>query len=257
MIQQWEFYPSYVDGKSASIYVNLAYRDDPSNQEQTDLVWLRLHLQQPNEDGLSSQGEFQTLSDIEDAIENALNECEVPSSYVGRNTSNGQRDFYIYSANGHAIENVLGQAIVSFTEYEFETGHQSDSQWSVYLEFLCPSPRDMQLILNGHVIESLQKRNDKLSVPREVAHWAYFPDRAKRNIFVSKAESLGFVYRQDIDSGPENDGWGAIVVRIDPVDYWSIADAALVLYDLAEKCGGDYDGWEAPVVNDEDDGWVQ
>jgi hypothetical protein len=126
----WEFYPSRVDDQLASIYVDLSYRDAAPLAEQSDVAWLRVFFLYPREDGLSSQEEFQALSDIEDALIASLDACGVPCCYVGRNTSAGCRDFYIYSGNGQMIESILGQAMVPFAAYECETGHRQDSEWS-------------------------------------------------------------------------------------------------------------------------------
>ena len=251
MSDHWEFYPSRVDDAAASIYVNLAFRDIAPIKDASDLAWLRVYFRHPRDDGLSSQEEFQPLCDIEDAVTQVLEECEVANFYVGRNTSGGCRDFYIYSGNGQTIENVLGRAMARFKDYEFETGHRSDPDWSAYLEFLCPSPRDMQLIKNQHVIETLHEHNDKLDVPREVAHWAYFLEETARNSFVTKSQSLGFRLQSEINPESSDDKWGAILIRNDPVDYWSIADATLALHDAATELGGSYDGWETPIVREE------
>jgi hypothetical protein len=46
--------------------------------------------------------------------------------------------------------------------------------------------------------------------------------------------------------------WGVILLRNDAVTFWSIADATLILHDLAKEKGGEYDGWETPVVTSAD-----
>ena len=250
MSDQWEFYPTRVDDEAASIYVNLSYRDAAPIESASDLIWLRLYFLHPRDDGLSSQEEFQTLCEIEDAMERVLEDSGLSTYYVGRNTSGGSRDFYFYSGNGQETEETLKQAMVRFPDYEYETGHRTESDWSAYLEFLFPSPRDMQLIKNQHVITSLNEHDDQLDVPREVAHWAYFPEENARNTFVTRSQSLGFALRNSSSPESSDDPWGATVTRVDPVDYWSIADATLALHDLAIELGGEYDGWETPVVKD-------
>jgi hypothetical protein len=89
-------------------------------------------------------------------------------------------------------------------------------------------------------------------VPREVAHWAYFADEDKRNAFIARAKILGYALSSEINPDGENPKWGAIVTRNDPVDFRSIADATLSLFDLAQELGGEYDGWETPVVEQPD-----
>jgi uncharacterized protein (TIGR01619 family) len=245
---QWEFYPSQVDGMSAFIYVNLSYRDRSPIIHAGYLAWLSIRLRLQREDGLSSQEEYETLCAIEDAFVDRLDDASVETHYVGRNTSQGCRDFYFYSENGLLVEQILGQAMVQFKDYEFDVGHREEPDWSTYCNFLLPSPRDMQLIQNQHVIQALEKSNDRLEVPRAVLHWAYFPDSSKRDIFVHKSKDNGFDLDHNIEPSADNKHWGAVLTRQHPVDYWSIADVTLTLYDLASEFGGVYDGWETPII---------
>ncbi|ELP35333.1 DUF695 domain-containing protein [Rhodopirellula baltica] len=250
MSEQWEFYPSRVDDQSASIYVNLSYRGGAPLVNAHDLAWLRVYFRHPRDDGLSSQEEFQTLCDIEDAIVDALANGNFIAHYVGRNTSGGCRDFYIYSDNGQTVSDVLSQAMVPFTDYQFDTDHRHEPDWSAYRDFLCPSPRDMQLIQNQHVIESLQESNDQLDILRNVSHWAYFTDASARKKFVSESHAIGFALHHEIDPDAKSNKWGAVVTREHAVDYSSLAEVTLALYDIATELGGDYDGWETPVISE-------
>jgi uncharacterized protein (TIGR01619 family) len=155
MSEQWDFYPSRVDGEPASIYVDLSHIDEAPRENAPDMVWLRLTMRAPREDGLSSQHEYEVLCDIEDTLVTAVEQADALAYFVGRNTSGGCRDFYFYSDKGHLVESTLGQAMVSFSDYEYETGHRPDPEWSAYVDFLYPTDRDMQLIKNQHVIQVL------------------------------------------------------------------------------------------------------
>ena len=248
MSDQWEFYPSQVDGMSASIYVNLSYRDHSPLASASELAWLSIRFLQQREDGLSSQDEFETLCAIEDAIVGSLACASVEAYYVGRNTFKGGRDFFFYTNNGMQIEQLLSQAMVPFPDYEFEVGHRPEPDWSTYRAFLLPSPRDMQLIQNQRVISTLEESNDQLTTPRVVLHWAYFPDSLKRDRFAEKSLELGFNLDHRMEPNGNQQDWGIVLSRLQPVDYWSIADVSLTLFDLAEEFGGHYDGWETPVV---------
>ncbi len=235
MASQWEFYLGQVDDEQASIYVDLAFRKMAPVKTAPEICRLRLYLRVAREDGLSSRTEFQKLIEIEDAIICSLNDCGSENYYVGRATSGGCRDFYVYSKNASKIANLLCDTLSTFDEYEFDFATQEEGDWSTYRNFLFPSPRSMQLISNSQIIALLQQNNDLNEVPRNVSHWAYFPDLASRDVFLAKSTELGFI------------------VRNDAVDYHSMAACALALYDLALEVGGKYDGWETQVIRKAED----
>jgi Family of unknown function (DUF695) len=109
----------------------------------------------------------------------------------GPTTSGGCRDLYVYSRNASKIANLLGDTLSTFEEYEFNLATREEADWSTYLAFLFPSPRSMQLISNSQIIALLQQNNDLNEVPRNVSHWAYFPDFASRDAFLAKSVAMG------------------------------------------------------------------
>jgi uncharacterized protein (TIGR01619 family) len=248
MEDRWEFYPSRVDDELASIYVNLSYRARCPLVDAADLAWLRVYFLKPRDDGLSSHEEFQTLCGVEDAVVNQFAAEDTVAYYVGRNTSGGCRDFYFYTDNGHKAELLFSQAMAQFAEYEFDVGHRHEPEWSVYCDFLFPSPRDMQIIKNQNVIETLEEANDQLYVSRTVLHWAYFPNLPTRNEFVARSSEHGFCLHHLIDPNPEDNKYGVVLSYNHAVDYRSINEVTLMLYDITAELGGNYDGWETPVV---------
>lgn len=248
MPDQWEFYPSQMNGMHASIYVNLSYRNLFPINKASDLAWLSIRFRVQREDGLSSQEEYETLCAIEDAFVDLLDETALEIHYVGRNTSQGCRDFYFYTDRGMLVEQILGQAMIRFPDYEIDVGHCEEPDWSTYRNLLLPTRRDMQLIQNQHVIKTLEESNDRLEVPRAVRHWAYFSDSTSRDRFVEKSAEAGFDPDHNIEPNADNNRWGAVLSRLHPVDYWSIADVTLKLYDLASEFGGVYDGWETSII---------
>ena len=253
MASQWEFYQCQVDDEQASIYVDLAFHNLAPMKTAPEVCRLRLYLRVVREDGLSSKTEFQKLIEIEDAIICGLNDCGRESYYVGRTTSGGCRDFYVYSRHASKTADLLSDTLSKFEEYEFDIATREEADWSTYLTFLFPSPRSMQLISNSQIIALLQQNNDLNEVPRNVSHWAYFPDFASRNAFLAKSTDLGFSLQSTTDPTSPNEQWGLIIVRNDAVDYHSMATCVLALYDLAFEVGGKYDGWETQVISKAED----
>src|SRR5688572_17352815 len=138
MSDDWDFYFCQVESSPASIFVDLGVRNDAPVAGLTEMSWLRLYMRHPRDDGLSSNEEYARLSEIEDALTAATSSLDGGMAYVGRNTTDGRRDYYFYAVDGTQAESSLSAAMVPFSEYEFETGSRSDPEWSVYFDFLYP-----------------------------------------------------------------------------------------------------------------------
>jgi hypothetical protein len=103
------------------------------------------------------------------------------------------------------------------------------------------------------VIEHLQSLGDRLQKKRLVSHWAYFPDEATRGRFVAGIEDLGFsILQQQVDSDSQAvNPMSVSFERLDDVDWDSINQVTLELFELADSCSGQYDGWETSVEKDD------
>ena len=246
MSDHWDFYLCHVEDEPASIFLDMGIRSEVPMENLPNLAWLRLYMRQPRPDGLSSSEEFDKLKEIEDHIQSFIDEQTV--AYVGRDTSGGTRDFYFYTSNAHQLESSLGVAMVTYSDYEYELGNREDASWSAYLDFLYPTPRAYQTMKNQQVIEKLRDEGDQLESQREICHWIYFTSADTRSSYQTKAEQLGYSFYDQTDPDEERDNYGLVLAREDAADYASINEATLTLFDLAEELGGEYDGWETPVV---------
>jgi len=114
---------------------------------------------------------------------------------------------------------------------------------------LHPSPHDWQRIKNRHVIEALQKHGDSLEKQRVVMHWAYFDRDSSREQFVAHLTDRGYTVTSQgrVDDPNSRFPLSVAFERIDRVDWDSINEATVELWDLAQSLGGDYDGWETSV----------
>lgn len=248
MSDNWDFYSCRVDDEPASIYLDLGLADEAPLKERPFMAYVRVHMRQPRPDGLSSQEEFEELLRLEDHLIAALTAAD-RSTFVGRNTSGGCRDFYFYTADPNGWSTQVGDAMADFAEYRHESGSRLDREWNSYFGFLYPSPADLERIQNRRVCESLQKNGDALAEPREIDHWAYFPDEAARASFLDYIDTQGFDVRDLIQSESAEMPFGVQFYRVDVPSLDSIDAVTLPLFEAATERGGDYDGWETPVVS--------
>lgn len=245
--EDWDFYFSNVDDIIGSFYLDLGLAKVAPLVDKSNLVWISVNMNNPREDGLSSNEEFDTLSAIEDRLQEFIN-GKHNSIYVGRLTTDGRRDFYFYMGDTTLHDKTISESMVAFPTYTFDFGIKEDRQWEQYLNFIYPNPRQFQSIQNRRVVDNLEKNGDPLTKARQVDHWIYFKTDGDRNDFLKKIEPLKF----DIVSGDEKTSFGDFpyklhIFRVDNVDLDSVDDYVLELWEFANECNGDYDGWETSV----------
>lgn len=241
----WDSYFLTVDDGPASIFVDLGARKTAPRPELPVMGYVRLHLNAPLANGLSSREEFDTLVALEDALEVGL--VGPQCAYVGRCTTNGCRDFVFYVARAEEWEERVAAVLAAFPGYRFEAEARPDATWSVYTDFLHPSDESMQSIQNRRVCDSLEQHGDAFSEPREVDHWIYFGSDSGIDAFLAEAIELGFALRKHLEPSPESKR-GVQLWRTDVPSHGAIDSIVLPLFRLARKHGGDYDGWETFIV---------
>ena len=248
MTDQWDFYFASVNDNVASIFVDMGLGEMAPDASKPWLLWAIVPFKDPREDGLSTDEESEVLDEIEDALLESV-ESSIEGSLVGRITTEGRREFYFYAPTDEGFEQAVGKAMASHSEYEVECGAKEDPDWEHYLGVLFPSPYDLHCINNRHVLEQLRECGDDLESERMVFHWAYFPTEEARARFITEVSQRGFeVTDQEFEENSEfNMPYGVGFERVDHVDWDSINEVTLDLYELAETCDGDYDGWETSV----------
>jgi len=245
--EEWDFYFSNVDNIIGSFFIDLGLSAIAPVSEKPNLAWVSLKMNNPREDGLSSNGEFDILSEIEDKLKEVMT-VKHDSLYAGRLTTNGSRDFYFYMGDTSLYDKTISDFIVAHPLYSFDYGIKEDKDWKSYLEFMYPNPRQFQRMLNRRVVNNLEENGDNLSKAREVIHWIYFKTENDRNIYISKINSLNFTILSKNEKLSDGDfPYKLQISRIDLVDLDTVDEYTLNLWELANECNGDYDGWETSV----------
>lgn len=244
MKEDWDFFLTQVDGRPASITVNLALRATAPLADRPKLLRFRLHLRLPGPEGLSTQEEFESLNLVEDQLVAAL---KAEALFVGRSTYAGARELFFYGSDPGVWETRVAEVMKSFSEYRFEVAISQDSAWTSYLEFLCPNREQAQSIENRRVCLALQQHGDSLTEARPIDHFAYFDEEAARARFVARAKSRGFDHQLLPPTPGASTQFGVRLVRLDVPSFEGIDAITLPLYREALAEGGEYDGWGCPV----------
>jgi len=248
--QEWEFYFSNVNDTLGSIFVDLGLRKVAPLTDKPNVVWVSIKMNNPREDGLSSQEESAILGEIEDALVRKVTSRH-NSIYVGRLTSAGNRELYFYFGETTLYDKTISDVMVAYPEYQYDFGAKEDREWGGYFDFLYPLPQQFQSIQNRRVIDQLEKGGDKLTKSRDVFHWIYFKTDSDREKFIEKIKNDNFTI---VDKGNNKSlgefSYSLQIKRVDKVDQSSVDEYVIYLWEIAYEIGGDYDGWETSIEKD-------
>ncbi len=245
--EKWDFYFTNVDNKLSSIYLDLGLKHIAPIESQSNIVWISIKMNNPRENGMSSQEESSKLFEIEDKLVDALKK-KFNCTYVGRLTSDSKRDLYFYIGNSSLYEKTISEAMLVFPDYKYDYGIKENSDWGGYLDFLYPLPQQYQIMQNRLVVEQLEKGGDKLVKEREVDHWIFFKTDSDKGKFLDQIKNDGFgIVLSNYDKSFGEFPYRLHIKRVDKVDLNSVDEYVLYLWNIANECNGDYDGWETSI----------
>jgi hypothetical protein len=247
MSKDWDFYSCEVDGHPASVYLDMAIAEDAPLPRLPVAAWVQLRLQQPCEEGLSSNEEGATLSAIEAALTASL--VAKSTAYVGRLTTNGRCDFYFYTSSASGWKERVASALQAFPDYTFTCGSRPDREWDIYFDRLSPSDEDLVRVQNRRLCDALQRSGERFEQARPIEHTAYFPDAAARARFIDRATRLDCRVVEMLEPEVRGEQFGVRVSAIGIPSHALIDERVLPLFQAAEDCGGEYDGWETQVID--------
>ena len=251
MSDEWDFYFARVNDAVSSIFVDLGIRAEVPMEKWPWLLWVRVQLQAPKPDGLSTNEEARKLNEIGEALDSMVS-VTCGAQLVGRVTGNGRREFYFYAAEPGELTASVAGAMKAFAEYKYETGSSFQPEWEQYL-MLYPSETNLERMQNRRMLEQLAKEGDSHEIPRKVEHWLYFGDEASRAACRDTLVAIDFAIEDEgmAEEEGEDMPYALVVSRIDSVDSHTINGITLELLRLAGEHCARYDGWECPVARAE------
>ena len=246
MNDEWQFFPCSMGDDQAFVFLNVSIAEGISKAPAT-LAKLTLTYKSPKPDGLPAREEFQPVKEIEDRI-GEFSE-KTGDWYVGRITVAGTRRFYIYTARREQDWADFLKLLGDESGYEIALSYRDDPQHQGYKDDLYPTADDWQVIKDLGVIDCLKRDGDDGSAARKVDHWVYFSNRGASVDFVIWAENDRFTLEPEY-SGERDDG--SYCVRLfhhGTLKIGDISSHTIALRRKASEHGGEYDGWEAPVLS--------
>lgn len=242
MSNHWDIYFCEIEGKFASIVLDMDIWKEIEKSEYPHPMVLRIRIKNPGTSGTPINEEAELINDLEDKINDGIIGF---GFHVGRATSDGIRDVFYYFSKPYELEKAA-EKVFSEHGYEIEVLHiEEENPWDLYFDYLYPDKYQIQHMGNRKVVEQLQESGDTLENERTVEHWIYFQSIEDKENFDAKVKLEGF----DVESAPSNEEKiYSQISRSDYVDYHSINEVTDVLVDIAGECNGEYDGWGTTVV---------
>ena len=249
--QDFDVYFAHVEDKPASFVLDLAAAPHAPVATHPLRLSLRIPMRIPRPDGLRDAAELDALAALEDRFVEAL-EQKIDAIYVGRIVHDGHTTLWLYVPEQYReamedLPSITGEP----GEYEPLWAVEDDPQWELYTEFLAPGPYELQTIWNRRLLKAIEEHGDKIEVPREVDHMAYFPSREQA--LAAAAQLVVAGYRVD-DLEPESDAdadGDDVALQFHREDRLSDGrpdEFVGEILDIILPHDGRYDGWGAPVV---------
>lgn len=98
------------------------------------------------------------------------------------------------------------------------------------------------------LLHRLVEQGDVLTVPREVHHWMYFDTESSRSLFRCSVLSQGFRVESEFAADGPLPPFGICIARTQSIGQRIIDETVIYLFRLTESFGGEYTGWETPLV---------
>ena len=106
-----------------------------SNPEFVYRIGFAIPLLAPNDEGLPSTEEMNTLNQIEDELSKQLEKDNVSIQVLSITTS-GMREYVYYIKDSKIVEKVISDVRRKYSSYEIQYYVEEDKGWSLYKQFI-------------------------------------------------------------------------------------------------------------------------
>jgi len=132
--KSWAIAEGRHEGKAVATRFNIALRPIAGREEFPDRIGIIAPIRTPNDRGFPGRGEIRQLDVIEELIEKRMS-ISNESLIAGVVTSNGLREFVVYTSNVEAAKAKADAIAREVTTHELQIIVRNDPQWRVYRTF--------------------------------------------------------------------------------------------------------------------------
>lgn len=249
--EQWDSYLATIDEKPGSILVNLWMAEHAPLEDVDTLHQWALQMRDPGPHGMGTPEEAQGFDALEDEITKELRAAGFYSVGRMRHAEHWQVSYYAKGDREAEFKKILGGQLGPIVEH-VQIGVVGDPDWDYFFGMICPDRQQVQWMSDRDLVMQLQEQGDTL-VPRVVEHFCYFKQEAEARAFSAEADERGFAARI-AEAEPEEGAepvelpWMVEVTKTTSVELHEVHVVVMQLVELAEACGGQYDGWGTELV---------
>ena len=189
------------------------------------------------------------MGKIEDLVSQRVS-AALDGIYAGRVICEGWSTFVFYLPTARADRvHDLATVIGDLGPYEWEWMAEDDPKWDYFTGFLYPDVLSLEAMANRQLVENLEAKGDRLEVPREIDHRAYFPTLERATAAAAKLRGVGF--RTDEAEVFEDDvrPWALDFHRVDSLANGRPDDFCAEILSIVLPHEGSYDGWGTVIQN--------
>lgn len=235
----WSSYFARMEGAPISIAVDLALREQAPRADKPSAYTVAVALRQPDEHGMTSEGEYRTLQQIEEELAAALEPEGLIE--VGRVTGRGMRTFHYYGPEIGDVSQLVSDVMAMHAEYKYRALAASDPGWTIYTAYLYPDDHQLAFANDMKALQALLDAGDDFERERPIEHTITFDDAGKRDVFARAMEHHGYEIAVDEQVNAVR------CSKRDTIDPFKITEMRTALTTLAEEFGGFYSGWATVV----------
>ncbi|MBC7773274.1 MAG: DUF695 domain-containing protein [Pyrinomonadaceae bacterium] len=227
--------------------IDLSYRDEKRvpDKARTLASMIEVAFDKPEDHGMGDTAESQSLDASFDDVTAAFQTSD--AVLVGRVRGQGVMRFFVYSS-APTQPTIAGLARQAFAGRTIKLHHKEDPSWSLYSALL-PTPLEQRGFDDLSVAEHMRSAGDPLTTPRDVRHYVYFPDERTARAFADEIQKSGFKTDVKASAKPAPGAMMCVIAsRDDAIECPGITDITWMLSEQAKKLGGEYDGWEAMLI---------
>lgn len=248
MLDAWYTFPAQMGDHRAFITYNHGYAEISKKDKRDFLLKVRVKIKNPTPAGMPTNEEFPVLSALDEKLDESL--AEKGSVYVGRITVDGYRHFYFYLDIAEQTVSDTLEKVANATSYKLQHSYKHDPEKEGYWNDLYPTKDDWQVIQDMKVLDALKEGGDNPKKPREVFHWAYFPDKKVANSFGEWVEANDYKLIS-IELADEKNMMKVRFSHVGTMVLDDITRHTIGINRKATEMNGDYDGWETSIEQEQ------
>jgi Regulator of ribonuclease activity B/Family of unknown function (DUF695) len=241
------FVRQHADSGASSVLVDLDLLGWMANNPHGSEITVSVDIVDPTETGLPGEAELARLHSLEDRLSGELKRT-ARGRLIGHIFGQGKATYHIYvdtedQAMLRGLTDIAKELRASASARIVPVGAARIGE-----HVLNPTAAEYQIVKDTMVLRQLADNGDLATTPRQIEHWAYFPERASADQFAAAigAEGMSVLsLSQPAEAAGRTQVYFSHIGSVLPDD---ISGITVRLDELATRLGGHYDGWATPVM---------